>query len=230
LRNVGYEIGRNTIKRVLKEQGIDPAPMRGKSGDSWATFIKAHLGAISAADFFAAEVMTLAGLVRFHVFFVLDIGSRRVEIAGIKVNPDGAWMKQIGRNLLDGEDGFLAGKRYLVIDRDPLYTIEFRRMLAEAGVEVVRLPPRSPDLNAFAERFVLSIRRECLERIVPLGEAHLRRAIGEYVAHYHRERNHQGLANMLIEPSGHEPVNVNGCVRRHERLGGLLNFYTRQAA
>jgi transposase InsO family protein len=97
-------------------------------------------------------------------------------------------------------------------------------------VKVIRLPPRSPDLNAFAERFVLSIRSECLDRIVLLGEAHLRRAIGEYVAHYHRERNHQGLANMLIEPAAREAANGNGRVRRRERLGGLLNFYTRQAA
>jgi hypothetical protein len=226
---VGYEIGRNTIKRILKEQGIDPGPRRGRA-ESWATFIKAHLGAIAAADFFTAEVITLAGLVRFHVFFVLDIGSRRVEIAGVKADPDGSWMKQVGRNLLDPDDGFLVGKRYLVIDRDPLYTVEFRRMLDGAGVKVIRLPPRSPDLNAFAERFVLSIRSECLDRIVPLGEAHLRRAIGEYVAHYHGERNHQGLANKLIEPAAHEPANGNGRVRRHERLGGLLNFYTRQVA
>jgi putative transposase len=229
LRNVGYEIGRNTIKRILKGQGIDPAPLRGKAG-SWATFIKAHLGAITAADFFTAEVMTLGGLVRFHVFFVLDIGSRRVEIAGIKAEPDGSWMKQIARNLLDGDDGFLVGKRYLIIDRDPLYTNEFRRMLEEAGVKVVRLPPRSPDLNAFAERFVLSIRSECLDRIVPLGEAHLRMAIEEYLAHYHGERHHQGLGNILIDPAAREPANGNGGVRRHERLGGLLNFYTRRAA
>jgi transposase InsO family protein len=118
----------------------------------------------------------------------------------------------------------------LIIDRDPLYTNEFRRMLEEAGVKVVRLPPRSPDLNAFAERFVLSIRSECLDRIVPLGEAHLRMAIGEYVAHYHGERNHQGLGNILIDPAAREPANGNGGVRRHERLGGLLNFYTRRAA
>ena len=127
------------------------------------------------------------------------------------------------------EEGFLVGKRHLIIDRDPLYTKEFRASLRRAGVGVVRLPPRSPDLNAFAERFVLSIRNECLDRLVLLGEAHLRQAIQQYVDHYHRERNHQGLGNRLILPA-HEPVNTNGSVRNRSRLGGLLNYYHRQAA
>jgi len=228
LRNLGYEVGRNTIKRILKEQGLEPAPMRGKS-DSWATFIKAHLGAIAGADFFTVEVLSLAGLIRFYVFFLIDIASRRIEIAGISHSPDAAWMAQIARNLLDAEEGFLVGKRYLILDRDPLYTGDFRRMLEAAGVKAVRLPPRSPDLNAFAERFVLSIKSECLDRIVPLGERHLRRAVTEFAAHYHRERNHQGLGNMLIMPA-REPANSNGPVVRTERLGGLLNFYSRRAA
>jgi transposase InsO family protein len=115
------------------------------------------------------------------------------------------------------------------VDRDPLYTAKWRGTLKAAGVNVVRLPPRSPNLNAYAERFVLSIRRECLNRIVPLGERHLRAVIREYMEHYHRERNHQGLANRLIEPSA-GPANNNGRVHRHERLGGLLNFYRRRAA
>jgi len=218
LRNLGYEIGRNTIKRVLKEQGIEPTPTRGRRY-SWGTFIKAHLGAIAAADFFTVEVMSLAGLVRFHVLFVMDIASRTVEIAGITASPDGGWIEQIGRNLLDAEEGFLRGKRYLIIDRDPLYTGEFRQMLEAAGVKVLRLPPRSPDLNAFAERFVLSIRSECLDRIVPLGEGHLRRTIREYLEHYHRERNHQGIGNRLIMPRP-EPANSNGVVRRRNALAG----------
>jgi transposase InsO family protein len=139
-------------------------------------------------------------------------------------------MEQIARNLLDADDGFLLGKRYLLLDRDPLYTKGFRAALKRGGVKVIRLPPRSPNLNAYAERFVLSIRTECLDRIVPLGEAHLRRAVLDYVEHYHHERNHQGLANALVAPLTAEPANGNGVVRRRERLGGLLNFYTRRAA
>ena len=174
-------------------------------------------------------VASLAGLIRYHVFFFIDIASRKVEIAGITSRPEGRWMDQIARNLLDVEDGFLLGKRYLLLDRDPLYTKAFRTALEKGGTTVVRLPPRSPDLNAFAERFVLSIKTECLDRIVPLGERHLRRAVSEFVAHYHQERNHQGLKNQLIETAP-EPANTNGRIVRRERLGGLLNFYSRTAA
>ena len=153
----------------------------------WSKFIKAHLGSIVGMDFFTVEVMTLFGIERFHVLFVIDIGSRVVEIAGIGRDPDGQWMLQMARNLLDAEDGFLRGKRYLIMDRDPLYTAAFRRTMKGAGVKVVRLPARSPNLNAFAERFVLSIKTECLERMVLLGERHLRRAISEYMrGHGHR--------------------------------------------
>lgn len=228
LKNLGYTIGRSTIKRILREHGIDPAPIRGKRMP-WSKFIKAHLGAIVGMDFFTVEVMTLFGLVRIHVLFAIDIGSRVVEIAGIGRDPDGRWMEQIARNLLDIEDGFLRGKRYLILDRDPLYTAAFRRMIKAAGVNVVRLPPQSPNLNAYAERFVLSIKSECLERMVLLGEWHLRRAISEYMRHYHGERNHQGLENTLID--GISPyADRIGPVARRERLGGLLSFYYREAA
>ena len=228
LKNLGNEVGRNTIKRILQEHGIAPAPSR-KKGYSWATFIKVHLGSIAAMDFFTVEALTWAGLVRFHVLFVIDLATREVEIVGISSGPNGHWMAQMARNLLDAVDGFLLGKLYLLLDRDPLYTMQFREMLKGGGVAPLRLPARSPNLNAFAERFVLSIKSECLERVVPLGEAHLRRVVSEYMAHYHGERNHQGLANALIE-SGPAPANTNGPVQRRERLGGLLNFYQRQAA
>jgi putative transposase len=115
------------------------------------------------------------------------------------------------------------------LDRDPLYTGEFRAAMKRGGIEVLRLPPSSPNLNAFAERFVLSIRTECLDRIVPLGETHLRRSVSEFVQHYRFERNHQGLGYALIEGTPN-PANTNGRVRRRERLGGLLNFYHREAA
>ena len=194
LKNVGFIVGRNTIKRILREQGIEPAPLRRREY-SWATFIRAHVSALAAADFFTVEVLSLVGLVRYHVLFVIDLASRKVEIAGISRSPDGVWMEQVARNLLDAVDGFLAGKRYLILDRDPLYTQEFREAMKQGGVGVIRLPPSSPNLNAFAERFVLSIRRECLDRIVPLGENHLRRVVSEYVRHYRLERNHQGRGN-----------------------------------
>src|ERR1022692_1322718 len=228
LNNVGYKIGRTTVQRILGKHGIEPAPER-KQQYSWATFIQAHLGAIAGMDFFTVEVVTAMGLVRYHVLFVIDIGSRIVEVVGLAKDPGGKWMKQMARNLLDADDGFLRGKRYLILDRDPLYTKEFREMLRGAGVKPMLLPARSPNLNAYAERFVLSIKSECLDRIVPLGEGHLRRAIGEYLAHYHGERNHQGLDNVLLKGAP-APANENGRVHRHERLGGVLNYYHRNAA
>jgi putative transposase len=215
LNNVGYKIGRTRVQRILGEHGIEPAPER-KRQNSWATFIKAHLGGIAGMDFFTVEVVTVLGLVRYHVLFAIDIGSRIVEMVGLARNPGGEWMKQMARNLLDTDDGFLRGKRYLILDRDPLYTKEFRQMLREAGVKPLLLPARSPNLNAYAERLVLSIKSECLDRIVPLGEGHLRRAVGEYLAHYHGERNHQGLDNLLLQGAP-APANENGRVQRRER-------------
>jgi transposase InsO family protein len=228
LKNPGHEIGRNTIKGILLENGIDPAPERGRRM-SWATFIKAHLDVIVGMDFFTVEAVTWLGLIRYHVLFAIDVASRKVEIVGMAVNPGGPWMEQMACNLVDAVDGFLVGKRYVLIDRDPQYTDAFRRILGQGGVKAVRLPARSPNLNVFAERFVLSIKAECLDRLIPQGEAHLRYAILEYTKHYHEERNHQGLDNDLID-GGHQDAAGTGAVVCRERLGGLLNFYHREAA
>src|SRR5262245_57968347 len=149
------------------------------------------------------------------------------HIAGIAPEPDSAWMLQISRNLTDVSDGFLTGKRFLIHDRDPQFTLAFRETLAAADVQAIRLPARSPNLNAYAERFVRTIKESCLDRIVLVGEASLRRAAREFADHYHRERNHQGLGNELIE--GAPAEERVGRVRRRQRLGGLLNYYARAA-
>lgn len=138
-------------------------------------------------------------------------------------------MNQVARNLTDAQDGFLSGKRYLIHDRDPLFTKEFREALNGAGVKSVRLPPRSPNLNANAERFVRTIKESCLDRMIFFSESGLRRAIQEFAAHYHVERNHQGLGNRLIMPSSC-PLPATGDIRRRPRLGGMLNYYYREAA
>jgi putative transposase len=226
LYNLGHEIGRNTIKRILLENGFDPIRRKGMS---WETFLKAHWGAIAATDFFSVEVLTRTGLVRYFVLFVIDLKTRRVEIAGILPRPNGDWMGQIARNLTDCDDGFLNGSRHLIHDRDPLFTTSFREILRSSGVEAVKLPARSPNLNAYAERFVRSIKSECLVQIIPLGERHLCHAVKEYTEHYHVERNHQGLENRLIEQR-QGVVDTNSSVLRHERLGGVLNYYERRAA
>jgi hypothetical protein len=138
-------------------------------------------------------------------------------------------MSQITRNLTDAVDGFFAGKRYLIHDRDPLYTKDFLAILASSGIKSVKLPPRSPNLNAYAERFVRSIKEGCLEQMILFGEQSLRTAVREFVAHYHLERNHQGLDNHLIVRS-EAAVLTKGIVRKCQRLGGILNYYYREAA
>ncbi|MFC2173748.1 IS3 family transposase [Acidobacteriota bacterium] len=184
LRNFGHTIGRNTVKRILLEYGLEPAPWR-KRKPSWRTFIKAHMdtGTIAAADFFTVEVLTLCGIVRYHVLFVMQLATRRVHVAGIAADPCKAWMTQVSRNLTDMVDGFLLGMRYIIMGRDPLFCAAFRQILKDSGVNPVRLPAKSPNLNAFAERFVLSIKSECLDRMILLGERHLRRVVSEFTQH-----------------------------------------------
>ena len=227
LSNLGHTVSRGTIANTLKRHGIEPAPERLRK-TSWREFLATHWEMLAAADFFAVETWTVCGLTRFVVFFVIEVATRRVHIAGIHRNPDGAWMEQVGRNLVDIEDGFLRGQRYLIHDRDPLFTQHFQQALATAGITAVKLPPRSPNLNAYAERFVRTIKESCLDRLIIFGERGLRGAISEFVTHYHLERNHQGLGNRLILHRA--KWNTGGPVRRGERLGGLLNYYYREAA
>ncbi len=172
---------------------------------------------------------TRRGLRRFIVLFLIELSTREVEIAGIAAAANRLWMSQIGRNLTDAVDGILVGKRYVIHDRDPLFTAAFLSMLADAGVKSVKLPPRSPNLNAHAERFVRSIKESCLERMILFGEESLLKAIHHFVAHYHTERNHQGLANRLISSDAGHLGNA-GKVQRRQRLGGMLNYYYREAA
>ena len=228
LANLGHEIARNTVKRILQDHGIEPAPERSRR-TPWKTFLQSHWEGLAAADLFTVEVLTLVGLRRYFVLFVIELKTRRVKIAGIHHQPYGEWMEQVARNLTDVFDGFLRNARHLIHDRDPLYTRAFAEILKSSGVQPIRLPPRSPNLNAYAERFVRSIKEECLNRIVPLGESHLRLVVQEYVEHYHRERNHQGLENQLLERAP-PSANPSADVQRSERLGGLLSYYYRKAA
>ncbi len=163
------------------------------------------------------------------MLFVIDLRTRRVEIAGISDAPCGSWTEHAFRSLIDEFDGFLLGKRYLIHDRDPLFTAALENLLRVAGIKPIRLPPRSPNLNAFAERFVRSIKEECLNRMIILGERRLRYVIDEYVEHYHLERPHQGIGNVLIQPS-EVPPEMDDPVARRDRLGGLLRSYHRTAA
>jgi putative transposase len=227
LSNLGHDLAHGTIANILKRNAVEPAPERIRK-TTWKEFIAQHWEQIVAADFFTVEVWTRHGLRRLMVLFCIELSTRRVQIAGISAIANGLWMNQIARNLTDAVDGLLKGKRYLIHDRDPLFTAEFLSTLAETGIKSVKLPPRSPNLNSYAERFVRSIKESCLERMILFGEDALRIAVREFVAHYHRERNHQGIGNMLIFPE----VNLadrTGPIRCRSRLGGMLNYYHRAA-
>jgi transposase InsO family protein len=227
LANLGHDVGRGTIANVHRQHGVEPAPERQKR-TTWHEFLKTHWDVLAAADFFTVEVWTASGLTRYAILLVMELATRRVEIAGIAPEPDSAWVIQCGRQLTVADDGFLTGKRFLLHDRDPLFSEAFCETLAAAGVETVRLPPHSPNLNAHAERCVRTIKESCQNRMILIGEGSLRRAVREFEAHYHHERNHQGLGNVLIFPTGVQTHSSDRVVCR-ERLGGL-KYYHRSAA
>jgi transposase InsO family protein len=218
LKNVGHRVGRSTIARILKSQGISPVHER---PTSWQTFLRAHWGAIAGADFFTTEVWTWRGLVTFYTVFAIDLASRRVQIVGSTPYPNDLFMQQVCRTLTAADEGVVIGHRVLICDRDAKWSAPVRDRLGETGIRVVQTPFRAPNANAYAERFVRSIKQECLDRMIPLGERHFRRAVAEFVEHYHHERNHQGLGNTLIEEVASD--RRDGRIRRRPRLGGLLN-------
>jgi len=225
---MNYQI--KTVGNILRRNNIPPAPRR-KHTTTWAAFIKAHMAVLVATDFFSVEVLTLRGLVTYYILFFIRIESRRVEIAGITRHPNEIWMKQVARNVTLDEQGFLAPCRYLLHDRDGKYTQSFRRLIASGGVTPVALPPMSPNLNAHAERWVKSVKDECLSKMILFSESSLRFVLQEYCAHYHGERNHQGKGNVLLFPSPHVPTSgLRQPIRTRERIGGLLRYYNLEAA
>jgi hypothetical protein len=218
LKNLGHWVGRSTIARILKTEGIPPSRQRPMT---WRMFVRAHWPALVAADFFTTEVWTVRGLVTYYTAFVIELHSRRVRVIGSTPHPDEAFVLQTLRGLTGEVDDFLRDGRILICDRDPKWSRAMEDLLATLGVRVFRTP-------AHAERFVRSIKEECLNRIVPLGERHLRRLLREFVEHYHGERNHQGLGNELID---RPPIQrTTGPVRRRQRVGGILSYYYRSAA
>jgi transposase InsO family protein len=166
LKNVGDRVGRSTIRRILKAAGLPPVPHR---PTSWQTFLKAHWDAIAGADFFTTEVWTSQGLVTYYTVFVIELASRRVQILGSTPHPEALFMQQVVRTLTMDEAG-LVHPSVLICDRDRKWSGDVRRHLREAGIRVVSIPERAPNANAYAERFVRSIKEECLDRLIPIGE------------------------------------------------------------
>jgi putative transposase len=231
LRGLKIEIGRTTVANMLAQAGIEPAPERNRKR-TWKQFLKSHWETLYACDFFSVEILGAFGTVRHMVFFVIEVKSRAVQIAGVRIAPDGDWMKQIARNLLDPADGFLRNASYLIHDRDPLFTETWTALLKTGGVKCVPIPAQSPNCNPHAERFVKTVRTECLDHLVIFGERHLRYLIKEFMGHYLTERHHQGIGSQIIRPKA-SPRNDNAtlaAIGRRSRLGGLLNYYYREVA
>ena len=226
-RDLGHEVGHSTVARTRKSEGIKPSPER---PTSWRTFLKAYWDTTVAADFFSTEVWTPRGLVTHYTLFVIELKGRRAPIAGTTPNPDEAFMAQVARNRTDAIGGFLLGHRFLICDRDTKFTRRFRKTLKGFGVRTVLTPYRSPNCSAFAERFVRSIKEECLGRMIIFGEASLLRAIREYTEHYNAEKPNQDVESCVLRPKPRTLESVPAVsVESRDRLGGLLRHYRRLA-
>ena len=224
---LGYNICKSSVKNILIENGYDPEPDL-TIRSTWHEFIKSHWDVLAACDFFTIELLVGRKLVRCTVFFVMELASRKVFFAPVKPQPDGQYMRQMAKILTDSEEGFLYGKRYLIHDQDPLYTTEgFHEILKSSGIKPVKLPARSPDLNCYAERFVKSVKSECLDHLILSSVEQLEYALAQYSEYYHHERIHQSLGRFIEPKHTIEETAKIVCI---ERLGGLLKSYHRLAA
>jgi len=229
LANLGHDVSDQTVGNTLKRYGLVPAPQR-KQKTTWKEFIQAHMAVLAGTDFFTVEVLTWRGLVTYYVLFFLHLETRRVTLGGLTRHPTEAWMTQMARNAVDETSGALRHSRYVLHDRDAKFCRAFADVLQSSGIQCLTLPARSPNLNAFAERWVRSVKEECLSKLILFGEASLERALREFIAHFHSERNHQGKGNrLLFPPEPSVPTASSGRVHCQERLGGLLRYYSRAA-
>src|SRR5262249_19852115 len=160
----GFRLSDQTVGNILRRHDIPPAPKR-KHGTSWKDFIRAHMAVLAATDFFTVEVLTLKGLMTYYVLFFIHLDSRRICLAGATRHPDQEWMEQMARNVTMEDTGFLIKQRYLLHDRDSKYCSSFRQVIEAGGVKTLALPPRSPNLNAYSERWVRSVKEECLAKL-----------------------------------------------------------------
>jgi putative transposase len=229
LANLGYTISDQTVGNILKRHAIPPAPEREQT-TTWKEFIRTHMEGLVATDFFTAEVWTWCGLVTYYILFFIRISTREVHVVGLTAHPDQRWMMQIARNITMADWGFLASGQYLIHDRDGKFCPAFQQIIDEAGVTRVPLPPRSSNLNAYAERWVRSVKDEALSRFILFGQRGLRHMLTEYVIHDHEERPHQGKGNVVLFPVPSQSSQGDDPIQCRERLGGLLKYYHREAA
>ncbi|MGH3543944.1 MAG: integrase core domain-containing protein, partial [Mycobacterium sp.] len=216
----------STIRRILRSLRIPPAPTRADR-TTWRQFLRTQATTALACDFFHLDCAVT--LQRIYVFFVIEIHTRHVHILGITTNPDGPWTTQQARNLVANLDGRTANFRFLIRDRAGQFTTAFDVVLADAGIKIVKIPPRCPKANAYAERFVRTVRAELTDRMLIFGQRHLRRVLAEYVSHYNQQRPHRGLELRPPSPIQPAPTDPNAPVVRHPILGGLINEYRHAA-
>jgi transposase InsO family protein len=221
LRHLGLRVSASTVQRVLRRAGLDPAPRQ--SGPNWSTFLRSQAHGVLACDFFTVETVWLR---RLYVLFFIELGSRRVHLAGITTSPNGAWMTQQARNLTMITD--IEAARFLIRDRDTKFTRGFDDVFRAEAIRVIRTPVRAPRANAFAERFVRTVRQECLDWTLIRGRRHLQTVLDEYLEHYNRHRPHRALDLGPPEPASRPPC-TTGAVVRQPLLGGLVNEYQRCA-
>jgi transposase InsO family protein len=222
LLKLGFRISPSTIRRLLAAAGLEPAPRR--RAVSWPVFLRRQAASLLACDFFTIETVTLR---RLYVLFFIELGSRRVHLAGCTTNPSGAWVLQQARNL--SFTGLFDRIRFLIHDRDSKFTASFDEVFLSEGIRVIRTPVQAPQANAYAERFVRTVRTECLDWLLILGRRHLEHILRIYTQHYNRERPHRGLALHPPQPLA-PALPQEGDVQRCDRLGGLLHEYYRAAA
>jgi hypothetical protein len=220
---LGFKISESTVKRILFDHGIIPDPEQ-KNRIEWERFISSHKNVLAATDFFTVEVLTEQSLQRYMVLFFIDIGTREVQIAGVDQYPNGEWMAQMARNQTDAFDGFLLGKKYLIHDRDSLYTEQFSQIMKSSGITSKRLPPFMPVMNSFAESFVKTIKTECLNKLIITSKIQLRYVLKNYIFYYNHCRTHSGLGGKMIDPL---PQDKDGEIVEFNHLGGLLRSYRR---
>ncbi len=223
LRKLGVTVSATAIRSLLRRHGLTPAPRR--EGPSWKEFLTCQASGILACDFFTVETVWLRTL---YVLFFIELSSRRVHLAGVSAHPRAPWVTQQARNL--AIEDRLAEVRFLIRDRDAKYAGPFDEVFRAEGVRVIRTPIRSPKANAFAERFVKTVRRECLDHLLIFGQRHLQWVLREYLRHYNEERPHRGLALETPEPGAAARNRGEGAVVRVDRLGGLIHEYHRTAA
>jgi transposase InsO family protein len=223
LTKLGLQASPTSIRRVLARAQLPPAPRR--AGPSWREFLQAQAASIVACDFFTVESVLLR---RYYVLFFIEHGSRRVHLAGCTGNPDGSWVTQQARNL-----GLVFAEqqiRFLIRDRDSKYTRPFDEVFRSELIRILRTPIRAPKANAVAERFVRTVRAECLDWLLILNRRHLERLLRVYVEHYNAERPHRALGLCPPNPPGAHAGATAGEIRRRDKLGGLLHEYYRAAA